>query len=135
MSNAVFSHAPPPPHRVWFGLLGPPTAWAAQGLLGWLVDWLACPAQSSACAASAGKHLWGVELGITLAALAVAVLAFGMNLGPYRQSSEDRLTRTDAHSRPEFLRACALLVSMVFGLGIVFSGLPPLLLDACARVR
>lgn len=129
--EAIREASSPRSPALWFGLLAPPLAWAANLVLGDLVFELGC------AAGVRGAALYGVPLrgwsliqSAVMAAVAVAagVVAWRAWRTLCRAGDEPRVQRARA-------MAVAGVASAALYLGLIVYGvLPPLLLSACARV-
>jgi len=109
----------------WFGILGPPAAWAAQLLLS---DAFA----EVGCEAGGFSSISLVLVVITVAALAIAVAAGVVSFVRFRSagSREDDPLRLE---RMRFMTLCGCLSSGLFVVLIVLGGIVPhLLLSSCA---
>ena len=109
----------------WFGILGPPAAWAAQLLLS---DAFA----EVGCEAGGFSSISLVLVLITVAALAIAVVAGVISFVRFRRVG----SRDDAPARLErmrFMTLCGCLSSGLFIVLIVLGGIVPhLLLSSCS---
>ena len=108
----------------WFGILGPPAAWAAQLLLS---DAFA----EVGCEAGGFSSISLVLIAITVTALAIAVAAGTVSFVRLRRerSSDDEPTRVE---RVRFMALCGCLSSALFVVLIVLGGIVPhLLLSTC----
>lgn len=114
---------------LWFALLAPPAAWAVQGLLGWFFGERVCGAMTPGAVRL-------TVLAITVAALAVSLACAARGWRTWRLSSavEDP-TAADAHDRVEFMALGGLFISVVFTIGILWSGLSSAFLKECGRMR
>ncbi|HEX3300047.1 MAG TPA: hypothetical protein VHW68_08045 [Actinomycetota bacterium] len=109
----------------WFGILGPPAAWAAQLLLS---DAFA----EVGCEAGGFSSISLVLVVITVAALAIAVAAGVVSFVRFRRagSRENEPARLE---RMRFMTLCGCLSSGLFIVLIVLGGIVPhLLLSSCA---
>ena len=109
----------------WFGILGPPAAWAAQLLLS---DAFA----EVGCEAGGFSSISLVLVVITVAALAIAVAAGVVSFVGFRRagSRKDEPARVE---RARFMTLCGCLSSGLFVVLIVLGGIVPhLLLSTCS---
>jgi hypothetical protein len=108
----------------WFGILGPPAAWAAQLLLS---DAFA----EVGCEAGGFSSISLVLIAITVAALAIAAAAGAVAFLQLRRarSSDDDPTRVE---RVRFMALCGCLSSGLFVVLIALGGIVPhLMLSTC----
>ena len=138
------SNAPIPPGRLWFGLLGAPAAWLVAELLGYLLAARSCEAgRNGINAYGVGDPSLVVGL-LTLLMLAVATAAtwtaggslrrLGLSSGAITADGR-RSDRPAEWGRARFMALAGVLTGVLFGLGIVLIGLPPLLVRACSEAR
>lgn len=126
--------APSTSHRgLLFGLLAAPVAWAALHMFDYL--WI-----ETACRTGLLTSVWAgisgvswVVVGATLVALAFTLWAGLLSYGRWRRLREpadaDQLEPIEARSH--FLAASGLMVSVLFAVLIVLTGLPVLFLSPC----
>ncbi|MCA1828728.1 MAG: hypothetical protein ABR567_15390 [Myxococcales bacterium] len=108
---------------LWIAVSVPPLVWGAQGTLGWFVASHACPGTSQPWSLATAR--WIVALG-TIAALAVSVAALNVALRRYRDEQAEKI---------HYLSMIGLLVGATLTLGLVFAGLPALMIGACGEMR
>jgi hypothetical protein len=137
IAHASRSRSDLPRYLVWFGIFAAPAAWAAQELLGWFVEGLACGASGALLSRTVISQpvARAAEWTIALVAALVALGALAVGISLWRRSGDPRLTRLQVQGVADFEAATAVLVSTVFFLAIVWAGLPPALLRMCASVR
>jgi len=125
-----------PPPRLWFAVLGAPAAWAAQGLLGWLVALGACGHQGDASTPwLSPSGLRGVEIVISAVALIVAASALSFGLKAWHRSGNRVGAPVQASAPYDFLASIAVLGGVAFLLGIVWGTLPIFMLSVCEAMR
>jgi hypothetical protein len=108
---------------VWFGVLAPPLAWAAQLVTSYAFEEAGCGRPDAS--------LWGGGLGglTGIVAIACGVVAVA---GGVASLTAWRTTRPrDASGVDEFLAAWGLAASVIFLLAIVLTGITVFPLDAC----
>ena len=114
--------------RLWFGIFAGPAAWAVHGLTGVILS-------SNACEGDISHHLLAVRwaLGVvTIALLAVAVAGAVVAYHSWTiLSGHRKVIGSEAPGRQEYMALIGLFSSVVFTLGLVWGGLPTLLVDLC----
>jgi hypothetical protein len=110
--------------RLRLAVLAPPIFWAAQGLFGWFVASHACPGTSQPW--SLGAARWAVAIA-TLIALAVSVPALTFAARQFAGGNDDE--------RLHYLSMAGLLVGAALTLGLLYAGLPALVLSTCGEMR
>ncbi|HEX6210599.1 MAG TPA: hypothetical protein VF136_07465 [Methylomirabilota bacterium] len=125
-----------PVRRLLASLAAAPSAWAVQGLAGWFVAGRACLDGTPDWGAIPG---WGVRLmvgGITLLALAVTVASALVGYRTWRgQVGPGALEDPGGHDRLDFLAIVALLFGVAFTVGVLWGGLPAVMVDVCEAIR
>lgn len=118
-----------PQWRLWFGLAAPVIAWTIHGLTSVIVA-------ASACGSAWLAVARGVLIAVSLGALATSIAGGLVAFGTWRRLASARLTRTEAKSREEMMALGGIWVGVVFTLGILWGGLPAVLLvDVCEVLR
>jgi len=158
MSARQEQFAPPliPRGRLWFGFVGAALAWLVHGFLSVVIS-------ASACRSGYYEWTWisagGLQalLGLLTLVLLVIALAAGAvsfwnwrRLAAYRaqQPPESRsdspferqperreLLHAEGRRREEFMALGGVFVSTAFVLGILWAGLPLILVDICRSAR
>jgi hypothetical protein len=124
-----------PPKRIWFAILGAPVAWAAQGVLGVVVEGLTCTGGIGGRAALSTEAARMLEVGISGVAFLVALGALLVGMAEWRRSPDPGVTSTLARDPRDFLAATALFVSFVFALAILMTAFPMIFLPLCEATR
>ena len=118
-----------PAHRDRFGLAlaVPPVAWAAQGLFGWFVAGHVCRGAGAAapCFGPGAARL--LVAAATLLALGATVATLVAARGRYRADGAAAV----ADERRRFVAFAALVTATALGVGLLWAGLPVLLLPFC----
>lgn len=116
--------------QLWFSLAAPAAAWSIQELASAVIDHAACARH----AAGAGR---AAMLVVTAAAFVCSVVAARTGLRRFRAVSEEpELVRTRATGRQEMMAFAGLMLGVVFAIGILWTGLPALVVsDVCGAER
>lgn len=133
-----------PRGRLWFGFAAAALAWLVQGFLSVVIS-------ASACQNGAYRWTWISEGGvcvllamITLALMAVAVAAGIVSFQNWRGLSEARagaraarreLIYAEGRRREEFMALGGVFVSTIFIIGIIWGGIPLILINLCRSAR
>jgi len=125
-----------PPGRLWFGVGAAAIAWTIQELLSVIIVSLAC---------QNGVYVWtwisavgarALLAVITLSLLAVTVAAGFISFRNWRSLSARRqLIEAEAPRREEFMALVGVFVSTVFVAGILWAGIPLIMIDLCRSAR
>jgi hypothetical protein len=116
------SDSAPRPIGLWFGLLAPPIAWIAQGLGSVWVTTQACHHPGDTRLARS------VVMGLALGALAVTLAASSY--------ARRQLGRSAGQPRRKMMAIGGIFLAVTLGLGILWAGLPALLLGKiCEATR
>ena len=116
--------------KLWYGFSAPAFAWAAHGAVAVFLSTVYCPA---------GVPHWekagegGVRLAIGLVALGLLAISISAGIVAYRLwhalQEEHRVIRDSGRSREDFMALGGILVSVVCTTGIVWAGIPLIMLD------
>jgi hypothetical protein len=125
-----------PQRRLWFGACAGAAAWATDGFTCFLISTQACADGNGnwgSLSAAEVRLLLGV---ITLVLLAVAVIGGLMSLRNWRSLSEQRnLAEAEGQGREAFMALVGVFVSAAFVVGIIWAGIPLILIDVCINAR
>lgn len=117
--------------RLWFGVLVAPAAWAVQGFTSVILSTNACDAGN--LNASAVRIALGV---LTIALLAIALWGGVTAFRSWTILSHHRsLLASDAPGREEYMALIGMFSSLVFVIGLLWAGIPPVLLNLCDQRR
>jgi hypothetical protein len=108
-----------PPLALWFGLFGAAAAWSVQELLGYVLV-------ARSCLSRAGGAAPAGALGAATA-LSVGLLLVGGVAGLVAY----RIWRRTAHGRVHFMALSGVLVSGLFGLGLLANLVVLFLVEPC----
>jgi hypothetical protein len=133
-----------PRGRLWFGFAAAALAWVVQGLLSVIIS-------ASACQNGSYQWTWISEGGIrvllamiTIALLAVAVAAWVVSFRNWRDLSVERaearaarreLIHAEGRRREDFMALGGVFVSTAFVIGIIWGGVPLILINLCRSAR
>lgn len=127
---------PVSPRRLWFGATGAAVAWALQSTVCTVIS-------SKACQNNVGN--WGplsplgvrwLMGGITFVALAIAIAAGLASFRNWRTFSERQdLVRAEAGRRETFMAFVGVFSTVIFVIGILWAGIPLIMLDVCVKAR
>lgn len=121
--------------QLWFGVAAGATAWATHSLIINLI----C---SQACKAGRGGTYYDLTPGavrILLGVVTVILLcvALGAGLTAFRNwrqlSGQASLREDQAESRTDFMALIGLFASAIFVVGIIWAGLPVILVSLCSN--
>ncbi len=128
--------SPVPESRLWFGTAAAAAAWFIHEMALALISSRAC---------TDGNADWGPlsTLGVrillaivTIVLGAVAVLSGLTSLGSWRRLSDRRrLIEDEGFGRQHFMALTGILSGVVFTLGIIYDGIPLLLVDICTNAH
>jgi hypothetical protein len=134
LASAPSTAALPSRRRLWFGLVAGPAAWALHEMLSYAVAGQAC---TDGVARLGPLGEGGVRaLLVVIAVGAVAAALAGMmvswrNLRALRSAPETSPSRGRMH----LMALAGVLVSVMALVGLLYAGLPTLLVDLCVRTR
>ncbi len=113
--------------RLWFGFGGAGIAWVLLGCADLLTAYYFC-----AHSASGGSTLLFV---LTFLLLITAIGAGWTGFQTFRNAAREPLTDSHAIGRQEFMGMVGMLMAISLGLGIIWLGIPAMILDFCVRAK
>src|SRR5665213_4204684 len=123
-------------NRLWFGFAGSAAAWLALFTADLLLAWKMCtelPNGSDVLSLGWAIYLFAA---LTLILLAVTIAAGIVSFGNFQRiSNHASLAHTEATGREEFMALGGMFISLVLGLGIVWLGIPLIIINLCTRAR
>jgi hypothetical protein len=125
-----------PPSRLWFGFGASAIAWTIQELLSVIIASLACENGAYAWTRMSAGGVRALLAVITLGLLAVTVTAGFISFRNWRSLSAQRhLLRAEGSRREAFMALIGVFVSAVFVGGIIWAGIPLIMIDLCRSAR
>ena len=112
--------------RLWTAVLLPPVFWALQLSFGWFVEAHACPGTSRPWSLGAARVAVGI---VTIVSLAVSLWGLSVALRHWKGRGAEDVERA------RYLSMAGLVVGVALTLGILFAGLPSVILRGCGEVR
>jgi hypothetical protein len=122
--------------KLWFGTTAAAVAWALQNTICEIIA-------SKACQNNVGN--WGpispggvrwLMGGVTIIALAVAVAAGITSVRIWRPlSDEPDAVHAEGRRRVQFMSLVGMFASVAFVVGILWSGIPLIILETCVKAR
>lgn len=122
--------------RLWFGFAGSVAAWLALFIADLLVVWKTCTEVPDGVAVSSSG--WAIYLfaALTVILLAVTVAAGVVSFANFKRfSNHASVASTEATGRNEFMALGGMFISVVLSLGIVWLGIPLIIINLCTRAR
>ncbi|HEX4783570.1 MAG TPA: hypothetical protein VH350_04470 [Candidatus Sulfotelmatobacter sp.] len=124
------------PGRLWFGFAGSAASWIALGIIDLLITWQACLGKEQYGGAHIEPGFRIIYLIFTLALLITAVVAGAISFRNWRELSRERdLSNAEGRGRQEYMALAGVFISATLGIGIIWLGLPLLIIDLCVRAR
>lgn len=124
------------PRGIWFGFAAAAAAWVGYGAAWELIAAQAC---------QNGTGNWGVLspmgvrwllVGINLGCLVIALAAGVTSFRIWRSLTQQHdLVHAEGRGREQFLALTGIFVSVIFTLGIIWAGLPLIMIDICIKAR
>jgi hypothetical protein len=122
--------------RLWFGFAGSAAAWVVLFIADLLLVWKMCielPNGFDLLSLSWAIYLFAA---VTVLLLAVTIAAGLVSFGNFRRFSHNAsLARTEATGREEFMALGGIFISVTMSFGIIWLGIPPIILHLCTRAR
>jgi hypothetical protein len=123
-----------PERRLWYGFSAAPLAWGLQGIVGVIVSAEFCPAGLPSWE-MLGQNGVRLLLGlITAGLLAVAISGGVVAFRNWQALAGPRsFFRAEAPSREVFMSVGGILISAAFTVGLLWSGIPLIMVEQCLR--
>jgi len=136
MANQIETHRKVSAGRLWFGFAGSAASWIALGIIDLLITWQACLGKEQYGGAHFEPGVKALYLVVTLGLLVTAVSAGRVSFRNWRElSPTGSLAHAEGRGREEYMALIGVFVSFTLGIGIVFSGIPLVIIDLCVRAR
>ena len=138
MSNQVEveTRQPVSSKRLWFGFVGAACAWVIAGLADVLLAWQACMGGESGSLVFTQTGIRIVLGIITLAFLAVGVIAGAISFRNWRKlSREPDFVKAEGSGRKEYMAIFGVIVSATLVMGMIWFTIPIYILSVCQRVH
>jgi hypothetical protein len=124
------------PRRLWFGLVGATCCWIALGITDILITWRECLHQEQYGGASAHPGLLTLNVVLFFVLLAIAVVAGIMSYRSWRLlAGQVKLSHAEATGRQEYMALLGVWIAATIGVGIIWLGIPLMILSLCVRIR
>lgn len=131
---------PPPPRvssrKLWFGLLAASLSWFCLGIADVLITWRACRHQEQFGVGSNHPALTWLNISLFIILLVIAIIGGIVSYTNWKQLTRHNVIfSAEATGSREFMAMVGVFISVTLGLGIVWLGIPLLILQLCLRTR
>lgn len=124
------------PRKLWFGTVAAALCWIAIGIADTLITWRECLHHEQYGGTSSHPGLLALNVVIFFALLAVAAVAGWMSYRNWRElSGQIRIMQAEANGPREYMALIGVFMSVTLGIGIIWFGLPLLIISLCVRTR
>lgn len=124
------------PGRLWFGFSAAAFAWLGLGISDVLITWRECIHREAFGGASSHPGLRTLNIALFAVLLAIAVAAGVMSYRNWRRlAGEVNLLHAEGTGRREYLALIGVFISITLGIGMIWLGIPVLILSLCVRIR
>lgn len=125
-----------PERRLWYGFTAAAFAWILEGAIGVIVSAQFCPADAPGWGIL-GQNSVRLALGVvTIILLIVAISGAVVSFRNWQTlSGGSEFAHSEGRTREAFMSIGGIVVSSVFILGILWSGIPLIMLEQCLRAR
>lgn len=125
-----------PPRRLWFGATGAAVAWALHSTVCEVIASKACQNNIGSWGALSPIGVRWLMAVVTLIALAVAVASGLVSFSNWRTLAErPDFVHAEGHRREQFMALVGTFAGAVFVIGILWAGIPLIMLDVCIKAR
>lgn len=124
------------PKRLVFGTVAAAWCWVGIGIADILITWRECLHNEAFGGASKHAGLHSLNIVLFFVLLATAVIAGVMSYRNWRRlAGQVRLYRAEATASREYMALIGVFMSVTLGIGIIWLGIPLLILSMCVRTR
>lgn len=124
------------PTRLWFGFSAAGFAWLGLGISDVLITWRECIHEEAFGGASTHPGLHTLNIALFALLLAIAAVAGIMSYLNWRKlAGEVKLLEAEGRGRREYLALIGVFISITLGMGMIWLGIPILILSLCVRIR
>ena len=121
---------------LWFGFSAAALCWVGLGIADVLITWRECLHYEQFGGASSHPGLLTLNIIIFSALLAIAIVAGVVSYRNWRRlSGEANLLDAEGRGSREYLALIGVFMSATMGMGILWLGIPLLILQLCVRIR
>ncbi|HVW85941.1 MAG TPA: hypothetical protein VHB50_14730 [Bryobacteraceae bacterium] len=125
-----------PRTRLWFGTCAGAVAWAIHGFICTVISSVACSNGNGSLGPLSTEGVRLLLAAITLALLGVTIAGGLVSFRNWRELSETgNLVQAAGDSRESFMALVGTFLSIALALGIVWAGLPLILVGVCVNAR
>jgi hypothetical protein len=137
MSTESTSSSPQvPPRKLWFGTVAAALCWVGLGIADILITWRECLHREQYGGTSHHPGLLSLNVVVFLALLLTAAIAGVMSYKNWRHlAGQVQLYRAEATGSREYMALIGVFISVTLGIGIIWLGLPLLIISLCVRTR
>ncbi len=122
--------------RLWFGFAAGAAAWLGLFIIDLLLAWKMCTELPNGVDVVSLGWLLYLMAAVTVAMLAITIAAGLISLRNFRRvSNHASLASTEAAGREEFMAVGGVFISVLLGIGIIWLGIPLIILNICTRAR
>jgi hypothetical protein len=124
------------PARLWFGFAAAGFAWLGLGISDVLITWRECIHSETFGGASSHPGLRTLNIALFALLLAIAVTAGVMSYFNWRKiAGEVKILHAEGTGSREYFALLGVFISITLGMGMVWLGIPVLILSLCVRIR
>ena len=122
--------------RQWFSLWGAACCWVALGMAGGLITWRACLHDEQSGGATAHPVMTDLNIALFLLLLALSLFAGYLSYKTWqRLNGNGNVFTSESTGREEYLAMIGVLITTTMGIGILWMGIPLLILSQGVRIR
>ena len=124
------------PARLWFGFCAAGFAWLGLGISDVLITWRECIHNEAFGGASTHTGLRTLNIVLFFLLLGIATTAGVMSYRNWRKlAGEVKLRHAEGTGSREYLALIGVFISITLGMGMIWLGIPLLILSLCVRIR
>src|SRR5487761_1223942 len=124
------------PARLWFGFSAAAFARLGLGISDVLITWRECIHEEAFGGASTHTGLHTLNIVMFFLLLGIAITAGVMSYRNWRRlAGEVKLLHAEGTGSREYLALIGVFISITLGMGMIWLGIPVLILSLCVRIR
>jgi hypothetical protein len=122
--------------RLWFGAVGAACCWVALGITDVLITWRECLHVEQYGGASRHPGLLTLNIVLFFVLLAIAIAAGVLSYRTWRRlTGNGKLSNAEGYGSREYMALIGVLITSTVAIGMIWLGIPLMILSLCVRTR
>jgi hypothetical protein len=124
------------PRKLWFGATAAAVAWALEGTVSAIISSKACQNNIGSWGPLSPSGVRLVLAAVTLIGLGFAIAGGLISFRNWRRlAGRPEILHAEGRRRDQFMALVGTFASLVFVIGILWAGIPLIMLDICVKAR